>query len=264
MATVMDTILAIITITVPLLGGAFTVFMFYKRDLEKEPKRLVFTTFLWGLVAGGLIIGITVPMFVGIDRLIAIIGPEWGIILTMIGAVLIQVVIEESIKYYIFYTRCFCLISEVDGLYDGFFYGAIIGTGAGVVDAIIFAILSTDWLEGLRIAIIKTIRIPGTQAFFTGLIGAYCAWNRLKGRKRYPGILYAVALHSIWNISTFLIYYFLEEQNWSFYAANYTLMIVYIVFMIVISGLMIKYDIREFPEAVTNDAKVQGKCKIKK
>lgn len=261
MATVMETILAIMTITVPLLGGFFTVFMFYKRDLEKEPTKLVFTTFLWGLIAGALIISITIPMFVGIDRLLVLVGKEWAIILVMIGAVLVQVVIAESLKYYFFHSRCFCLITEVDGLYDGFFYGAIIGTGAGVVDAIVYAILSTEWLEGLRIAIIKTIRIPGTHALFTGLIGAYCAWNRLKGKKRYPGILYAVSLHSIWNISTYLIYHFIEE-GLVFYIANYSLLVIYIAFMIVISGMMIKYDQREFPDGAPVELKAQGQCKI--
>ncbi|NHJ50006.1 MAG: PrsW family intramembrane metalloprotease [Asgard group archaeon] len=261
MANVLDTILAVMTITVPLLGGFFTSFMFYKRDLEKEPKKLVFTTFLWGLVAGALIIGITVPMFVGVDRLIERTNKEWAIILVMLAAVLIQVVIAESIKYYMFYSRCFCLKTQVDGLYDGFFYGALVGTGAGVVDAIVYAILATDWLEGLRITIIKTIRIPGTHALFTGIIGSYCAWNLLKGKRKIPGAIYAISLHSIWNISTYLIYHFIEEGI-VFYVANYSLLIVYVVFMIVISGLMIKYDQKEFPEGAPDKLKAEGKCEI--
>ncbi len=261
MVSAMDTILAIMTITVPLLGGFFTVFMFYKRDLEKEPKKLVFSTFLWGLIAGSLIIAITIPMFVGIDRIIVLLEKEWAIILVMIGAVLVQVIIAESLKYFFFYSRCFCLITEVDGLYDGFFYGAMIGTGAGVVDAIVYAILSTEWLEGLRIAIIRTIRIPGTHAFFTGLIGTYCAWKLLKGKKRYPGFLYAILLHSIWNITTYFIYHFIEEGI-VFYIANYSLMVIYIVSMIVISGMMIKYDQREFPDGAPKELKAEGQCKI--
>jgi RsiW-degrading membrane proteinase PrsW (M82 family) len=179
----------------------------------------------------------------------------------MLTAVLFQVIIAEIIKYYMFYSRCFCLKTQVDGLYDGFFYGAIIGTGAGVIDAIVYAILATDWLEALRIAIIKTIRVPGTHALFTGMIGAYCAWNLLKGKKKYPGFLIAISLHSLWNICTYLIYHFIEEGI-VFYVANYSLLVVYVVFMIVISGLMIKYDQREFPEGAPEELKVEGKCKI--
>jgi RsiW-degrading membrane proteinase PrsW (M82 family) len=261
MTDVMEILLAVMTITVPLLGGSFFVFMFYKRDLEKEPKKLVVTTFLWGLVAGALIIGVTIPMFVGIDRVIAVLSKEWAVILIMIAAVLVQVVIAEAIKYYMFYSRCFCLKTQVDGLYDGFFYGALIGTGAGVVDAIVYAVLSIEWLEALRIAIIRTIRIPGTHALFTGLIGAYCAWNMLKGKKKIPGVIYAVILHAIWNVSTYLIYHFLEE-GLVFYILNYALMAAYIVFMIVISGFMIKYDLREFPEGAPEELKAEGQCKI--
>ncbi|HUT80490.1 MAG TPA: PrsW family glutamic-type intramembrane protease [Candidatus Bathyarchaeia archaeon] len=262
MTTTMDLILAIMTITVPLFGGIFTVLIFYKRDEEKEPKKIVMQTFLWGLLAGGIIIAITIPMFMGVKRIIDKINKEWAIMLFMIAIVIIQAALEEIIKAFFLRRRCLCKIAgEIDGLYDGFFYGAILGTGAGVVDAIAYALLATDWMGGLEIALIKTIRIPGTHALFTGFLGMYCAWHRFKEKKVFMGIAYAIILHIIWNAITYIFYYFLIGIV--FYIANFAFLALYLVIMVVLSGALIKYDRKTFPEGISDEEKMKGtKCKI--
>ncbi|MBN1330834.1 MAG: PrsW family intramembrane metalloprotease [Candidatus Heimdallarchaeota archaeon] len=261
MSTTMDLILAIMTITVPLFGGIFTVLIFYKRDQDKEPKNLVVETFLWGLLAGGIIIAITIPMFIGVKKITNGFSKEWEIILLMVSVVIIQATFEEIIKGVLLRGRCLCrLAAEVDGLYDGFFYGVVLGTGAGVVDAIAYALLATDWLEGLEIALIKTIRIPGTHALFTGFLGMYCAWHRFQGKKVAQGITYAVILHTIWNIITFMFYYYLIGI--AFYIANFAFLGLYLVIMGILSGSLIKYDKKTFPEGVAMEDKMKGtKCK---
>ena len=252
MGTVIDTILAIATIIVPLFGGAFTVIGFYFRDvMEREPKKVVFNTFLWGLVAGVIIVAITIPLFIAAYRVTDNFSKNWSIVLFMIGIVLFQAIIEETIKAIILRYKCFYLVCEVDGLFDGFFYGAIIGTGAGVVDAIAYALLSTDWLEGLQIALIRTIRIPGTHALFTGFFGLYCAWHRYKDKKVIPGIFFAVLLHSFWNIVTYLFHFYLT--NITFYVANFSFLAIYFIIVFILSTLLIRYDKRVFPEGIPDE-----------
>ncbi|NHJ03187.1 MAG: PrsW family intramembrane metalloprotease [Candidatus Heimdallarchaeota archaeon] len=249
MSAVIDIILTIATIFIPLLGGAITVIGFYFRDvMEKEPKRVVFKTFLWGLFSGVILVAFSIPLFFGAYRITILLSKEWAIVLFMVAVVLVQAIIEETIKGLILRYKCFYFICEVDGLFDGFFYGAIVGTGAGVIDAIAYSLLATDWLEGLQIALIRTIRIPGTHALFTGLLGLYCAWHKYKDKKLIPGIALAVLLHSVWNITTYLFHYYLT--NITFYVANFSFLFVYFIIIFVLSTLLINYDRKHFPKGI--------------
>lgn len=249
LSSVLDIFLAIFTIIMPLFGGALTVIMFYYRDvMEKEPIRLVVNIFLWGLLTGLIIIAFTIPMFIVANRAINLLTEDWQIILVMLAIVLVQVVAEEGLKGLVLWRKCFRIIKEVDGLFDGFFYGAIIGTGAGVVDAVAYSILATDWLSGLEIAIIRTIRIPGTHALFTGILGMYFAWHRYRNKKMYPGMIYAVLLHTIWNITTYIISFYLVGIP--FYATNFALLGLYLIIMFILSTSLIKYDRKKIPRGI--------------
>ena len=247
LSSVLDIFLAIFSIILPLVGGAITVIMFYYRDvMEKEPRRLVVNIFLWGLLTGLIIIAFTIPMFMLANRAINQLTENWQIILVMLSIILVQVLVEEGLKGIVLWRRCFRVIGEIDGLFDGFFYGAIIGTGAGVVDAVAYSILATDWLSGFEIAIIRTIRIPGTHALFTGIIGMYFAWHKFKNKKIYPGVIYAVLLHTIWNIITYIISFYLVGIP--FYGTNFALLGIYLTLMFVLSVVLVKYDRKNFPE----------------
>jgi len=247
LSSVLDIFLVIFTITVPLIGGIITVVAFYYRDvMEKEPRRIVVNTFLWGLLTGLIIIAFSIPLFILANRAISHLTADWQIMIVMLAIVLVQALAEEGLKGFILWKKCFCVIGEVDGLFDGFFYGAIIGTGAGVVDAVAYGILATDWLSGLEIAIIKTIRIPGTHALFTGIIGMYFAWHKFKNKKIYPGVIYAVLLHTVWNIITYIISFYLIGIP--FYTTNFALLGIYLTLMFVLSVVLVKYDRKNFPE----------------
>ncbi len=253
MGSAIDITLAILTIIVPLFGGAFTVIMFYIKDvMEREPWILVAKTFLWGFFTGLFLIGFSIPLFMGAKRVTDNMTSDWSIILFMLAIVFIQAIFEETIKGLMLWRRCFITMEEIDGLFDGFFYGATIGTGAGVVDAIAYAILSTTWLQGFEIALIRTIRIPGTHALFTGLVGVYFTRHKFMEKKISPGVITAILLHTIWSIVTYLFHYYFIGLN--FYGANFAFLVIYLLLMSVISSSLIKYDRKHFPE-IQNDIK---------
>lgn len=249
MTTTLELILAIITIVFPLVGGAFTAIMFYCRDvMEKEPREQIVKTLLWGLLSGILCIAITIPMYFLAERLLGITTATNQEIALLLSFVIIQALVEETIKGVILWQAILRTSHEIDGLFDGFFYGAMIGTGMGVVDAIAYAVLGGNWIEGFEIAVIRTIRIPGTHALFTGLIGLFFAWKIFKEKKVIPGILSAVGLHLLWNVSTFLISQFLE--GFYYYLTNIIILTIYLVLMSVIIYLAVRYDKRNFPKGV--------------
>ena len=167
----------------------------------------------------------------------------------MTGILLIQAIVEELAKGYVLWHVCFKNPGSIDGLFDGFFYGAIIGTGTGIADGITYALLATDWLQGLEIALIKTVRIPGTHALFTGIIGIYFAWNRYKGKDVKASIFLSVSLHCIWNVVTFLFHYYLSGT--AFYCANFAFLGGYLLLMFFMINYLIKYDKKPFPVTTT-------------
>ena len=246
MSTTFDLIISILTIVIPLFGGGITILIFYYRDImEKEPKVLVIRTFLWGLVIGTFIILFTIPLFILAQNVIDILTKDWAIIFFMIAILLIEAVLEEAAKGFVLWRLCFSEEGSIDGLFDGFFYGAIIGTGAGVVDSIVYSLLATDWLQGLEIALIRTVRIPGTHALFTGIIGIYFAWNKFQGKKITPGIYSSISLHTLWSIVTYLFHYCLVGT--AFYIANFAFLGIYLALIFIIISLLIRYDKKHYP-----------------
>ncbi|MBD3192696.1 MAG: PrsW family intramembrane metalloprotease [Candidatus Heimdallarchaeota archaeon] len=242
----LELILAILTIILPLLGGGFTAIMFYYRDImEKEPKEQIVKALFWGILAGVLCISITVPMYFLAKKWLEQTIIIWKEIVLLLGFVIIQAIFEEVIKGLILWQAILKSSHEIDGLFDGFFYGAMIGTGAGVVDAIVYGILGGDWIEGLEIALIRTIRIPGTHALFTGIIGLFFAWRIFKEKNMLPGIIYALGLHLIWNIITFFIFRFFV--GFYYYLANFIILVLYLLIMTLTSYFAVKYDQKNFP-----------------
>lgn len=263
MNPMLEFILAILTIILPLFGGGFTAIMFYYRDvMEKEPKEQVMKSLLWGLLAGLLCITITVPMYFLAKKWLEKTIMNWQEIVLLSSFVIIQAIFEEMIKGLILWQAILKSSHEIDGLFDGFFYGAMIGTGAGVVDAIVYGVLGGDWIEGFEIALIRTIRIPGTHALFTGIIGLFFAWRIFKEKNMLPGIFYALGLHLMWNILTFFIFRFLE--GFYYYLANFIILTLYIVIMTLLSYFAVKYDQKNFPtEKKIQEEKVEKTLKQK-
>jgi len=243
MSDTIDYLLTISFIILPLLGGFFTVYMFYKRDvLEKEPKKLVLKTFLWGVAMGLVIISISIPTYFAAERVITKLSKDWAIICFMISLVIVIAIIEELIKG--FALRYLCqkgLSREINGLFDGFFYGVILGTGTGVVDSVANSILATDWFENLRIVVIKYVRVSGTHALFTGLVGLFLVWKQLEGKKAVHGFLIAIELHIVWSCVTYILYYYLTTP-WVLYLTNFSIAAIYLTGMFILPFFLIKAD----------------------
>ena len=259
MGTTADLVLAIVSIIVPFFGGLGTIVYFYFRDsIEREPLEAIAKTFLWGMLAGVIIVAITVPLFYGANILVNSFTNEWATIFFMIAVLILEAFLEETIKFVILWRQCFRLVCEVDGLYDGFFYGAVIGTGAAVIDASAYALLATNWIGIFQIELIRTIRIPGTQAIITGLVGLYCARHKFNQKKNvYPGIIFAFLLHTMWGIVTYIFHSYITSELW-FYLSNFALIGFYLTFMLILNILVLRYDKKNFPEGDPN----KDQCEI--
>jgi len=265
MSNAFDNILAVVMISLPLLGGLFTIFMFYKRDvLEREPKNVVLKTFLRGVLIGLLIISISIPVYMGAQRVLEQLNKDWAIVSFMIALVTVIAIVEELLKGLVLWRYCMKRpVKEIDGLFDGFFYGVIIGTGTGVIDAIAYSILATDWFPKLQIVVIKYVRVSGTHALFTGMIGLFLAWKQLEGRKAYPGVLLAIELHVIWSCVTFILFYYFTN-SWALYGTNFSIIAIYLTGMFILPTFLIRHDKKFFPNGVSKEQKkvaINTRCK---
>lgn len=98
-------------------------------QFEREPLSIMAAAFIWGaVIATGLAIITNTTWFEIIYKLF---GPE---VVNSWGPALIGPPIEESLKYLGLVTIFLIARSEIDDLYDGFVYGALIGLGFATVE----------------------------------------------------------------------------------------------------------------------------------
>lgn len=187
------------------------VLAIYILDLfEREPLSLVIGAFLWGgVIAIGLAVVINTSLIEALAKLFgASFAQQWG-------AALVAPPVEETVKYLGVVTIFLIARSEIDDLFDGFVYGAIIGLGFAAVENVQYFIQSIG-RPGAGDQIGPVLQMFTFRAI---LIGAYMhvLWTGLSGlglayyvtqrdQPRQKRLMYAVGLfllailaHFIWN-----------------------------------------------------------------
>jgi len=187
------------------------VLAIYILDLfEREPLSLIIGAFLWGgVIAIGLAVVINTSLIEVLAKLFgASFAQQWG-------AALVAPPVEETVKYLGVVTIFLIARSEIDDLFDGFVYGAIIGLGFAAVENVQYFIQSIG-RPGAGDEIGPVLQMFTFRAI---LIGAYMhvLWTGLSGlglayyvtqrdQPRQKRLMYAVGLfllailaHFIWN-----------------------------------------------------------------
>lgn len=168
---------------------------------EKEPLHLVGAALLWGGIPAMAIAVLVRPFILSIAHSLAPdpVGSTW--ILTVLLPT-----VEELAKG-LFLVGLFLLYrQEIDSLYDGFFYGSLVGLGFAFADTILSA-PARQW--GLAGGLERVLLLGLAQAFFTGWIGLGFAAARLgtaPTRVLWPilGWLAAIGFHILrdWGYNT--------------------------------------------------------------
>ena len=177
---------------------------------EREPPSLIAAAFLWGgVVAIGLAVVTNTSLLQALAKLA---GPAFA---QSWGAALVAPPVEETFKYLGVVTMFLIARSEMDDLFDGFVYGAVVGLGFAAVENVQYFIQSIGRSGGadelgpvIQMFFVRAILIGAyMHAMWTGLSGvgfAYYVTQRDQPRQKRllvaAGLfLLAIAAHLLWN-----------------------------------------------------------------
>jgi RsiW-degrading membrane proteinase PrsW (M82 family) len=205
----------------------------YFLDLfEREPISLLAAAIIWG---GVVSIALAAPTNTAwLEILQKTFGPQFA---ADWGPALIGPSVEESLKFLGIVTIWLIARSEIDDVFDGFVYGALIGLGFAIIENLHYFIRFVAnagaggefgaVLEGFFVRVIASG--PYTHVLFTGIAGmgfAYYLTRLDQPRQRrllfaIGGFALAVFAHFIWNSP--LLGFLLGDDpgliNWILYTA---------------------------------------------
>lgn len=177
---------------------------------EREPISLVIAAFLWGgVVATGLSITTNTAF---LEALAKLAGPNLAI---SWGPALVAPLVEETFKYLGVVMIFLIARTEIDDLFDGFVYGALVGLGFAAVENVQYFIQAVASAGGgdqvgpvLWMFILRSLLVGAyMHVLWTGLTGlgfAYYVTQRHEPRQKRllvaAGLfVLGVVAHFIWN-----------------------------------------------------------------
>ncbi|HLB44742.1 MAG TPA: PrsW family glutamic-type intramembrane protease [Candidatus Limnocylindrales bacterium] len=177
---------------------------------EREPISLVAAAFVWGgIVAAGLAITTNTAL---LEALAKLFGPDFA---QTWGVAVVAPPVEETFKYLGVVVIYLIARSEIDDLFDGFVYGAIVGLGFAAVENVTYFMQAVAGSGGgdqigpvLGMFVLRSVLVGAyMHVLWTGLSGlglAYYVTQRDQPRGKrvlYAAALFALAVgaHFIWN-----------------------------------------------------------------
>ena len=202
MAAVLATLIALIMSFAS--AWAYALVLYWADRHEKEPKRLLLGMFLWGssfAILGAIFFSHSLDA--GISRFVTSWPTRHWLSLTFTAPL-----VEESVKGLALILLFLFVREEVDSLFDGLIYGALVGLGFEAVENALYlrqAFLDHGLSSYLLVMALRLGLFGFTHAFYTALTGLGMAFAWLNARRigawlAVPvGWLLAVLAHSLHN-----------------------------------------------------------------
>ncbi len=182
----------------------YLLILWWLDKYERESFGLVLVHFFWGAV-GAIFFAILGTMLLSVP-LYLIKGQTSNVV--EFQTVLIAPLIEEFTKgIFLFVTA---LTRSFDNITDGLVYGGAIGLGFGMTENFMYFISYGETLEQLFTLIILRTAFTGlVHCISTATFGVFIAIAKFSYDKKktmfvFLGYLFAVSIHSFWNISVTL------------------------------------------------------------
>ncbi len=187
------------------------LFAIYILDLfEREPLTLIIAAFVWGgIVATGLAISINTNL---LEALAKLLGPNFA---QTWGVAIVAPPVEETLKYLGVVMIFLIARAEIDDLFDGFVYGAVVGLGFAAVENVQYFIQAVAGAGGgdqigpvIQMFVIRALLIGVyMHVLWTAISGlgfAYYVTQRDQPRQKRLMVavglfLLAIFAHFLWN-----------------------------------------------------------------
>ncbi len=187
-----------------LAAWVYALALYWADRHEKEPKRLILGMFLWGstfAILGAILF--SQGLDAGIAHFVVSHPARRWISLTFTAPL-----VEESVKGAALLLLFLFAREEVDSLFDGLIYGALVGLGFEAMENALYlrqAYLQGGW-DAYGLVVALRLGLFGfTHAFYTSLTGLGLAFAWLNARRLWAwlavptGWLLAVLAHSLHN-----------------------------------------------------------------
>lgn len=199
--------LSLIFAVIPIV--AYLIILWRLDKYDREPLKLLFVHFLWGMIGAILIGGF---LSIKINKIFEAFVAD-KVFLDFIATIFTAPIIEEAAKGF------FLLLTinkrEFDNLTDGIVYGGSIGLGFGLTENFLYFFFSSNTFEELiDLAIIRNIFSVSVHFISTATLGCILALSKFKTFNKkiiylIIGYFIAVSIHAFWNflVSFGLTYY---------------------------------------------------------
>ncbi len=189
------------------LAWLYAGLLYWADRHEKEPKLLLLGMFLWGAIVatfGSMIFSMAIDA--GLSWALGSMGAMRDVFDTAVIAPLV----EETFKAVALLLLFWWARHEVDSLFDGIVYGALVGLGFEAVENALYFVVSLaqDGVgQSLLVAALRLGLFGFTHAFYTALTGLGLAVWRLYSRRWWAwfapvaGWMLAVLAHGLHNAS---------------------------------------------------------------
>jgi len=196
-------LIGIVTATLPV--PIYLVLALWIDRYESEPFWMLATAFFWGALVAVFI----AYLFNTASSVMVALMTDSREAGQTFGAVISAPIVEESAKALILFVFFFAKRDEFDGVVDGIVYAAMAGLGFAMTENIQYygraALEAEQGLTG--VFILRGTIAPFSHPLFTSLTGTGLGLAR-QSRNTFVkiitpvmGLLSAIALHSIWNVS---------------------------------------------------------------
>ena len=173
-------------ITPPLL----LLWFFHSRDLNREPRAVVWRAFVFGMLAIVPDVLIALPL----DKLLIVRLSE-PFSKTLLKVLLTAAAPEELCKLFVIWFYC-ARHREFDEPMDGIVYGAIVGLGFATLENVLYVAQS-----GIGIALLRAFTAVPGHAFMGAIMGYFVGQAKFRGSGKgallAKAYLVPVALHTL-------------------------------------------------------------------
>lgn len=191
-----------ILLALSILPALILLWIFERQDKgRKEPRRLKWRIFWWGIMATIFAIAIEMPMDWLVLKVVDPIKDFWLYI--FIVSFIIAALVEEALKLWVVKTHVF-RSGHFDEVMDGITYAIIASLGFATFENIFYVLEG-----GIAIGILRALISVPAHALFSGIMGFYIGKAKFaaeegKGNRLiYKGLLFAILYHGLFDFFLF-------------------------------------------------------------
>jgi len=164
---------------------------FYRRDKnKKEPPKLVWKAFLFGLIA-------VIPAII-VELIGAVFIPEDGGLGAIAADAFIVTALVEEVMKFLAIRLIVWKWKEFDEVMDGIVYTVAASLGFAMLENLLYSFGPTS------VVLIRGFTAVPLHAISAGLMGYYLGLAKVRGKKTvFLGILFAVLLHGLYDFLLF-------------------------------------------------------------